>query len=246
MSLILNNVVVRSETRVRLIFNGALASGAFLSSLYVLTDLTVASPGPAVVAAIAVAGGVNNEVELVLSTDLATGHSISVQCNAVPGADLTTFTGSIATYWGPNVNFVPNVEPLRNTGEDLVFGRDLVHTGMDYLEGVNGDLASVGGVANVQGALYRRVKSYGLPWDQSYGPKLDDYVDGPGASIAPATGLIKQNILADDRVLACAVSLEVDDTKEEGAFFRITPTLKTDRKLAPFDVAVTDTNSSGG
>lgn len=243
MAIALDKILINSETRVRLIFSGALASGAFVASLYSTTDVTLDAAGPAVVAALAVAG-FNNQVELVLGSPLAAGNAVSANCSAVPGADLSTFSGSLSAVFGASVTFTPNVEPEQDASDALVFGRDVVHDGADYVEDATGDLVSVEGVPNVEGALYRRVRAYGLPWDPSFGPKLDDYVDGPNEAAAPATGLIKQQMLADDRTQSCSVTLEEDDTAAGGAFFRVEPILKTDRKIPPFDVAVADVLST--
>ena len=54
--------------------------------------------------------------------------------------------------------------------------------GEDYVETSAGDLATVGGLDNVQAALTRRMASDGLPWDDTYGAKPRRYIDGtPGA-----------------------------------------------------------------
>lgn len=244
MSIVLTTLLIRSDTRVRLTFSGALAAGAFNASLYTMTDVTQSSPGPTVKAALAVSS-VTNQVELVLATPLTSGDAVCANCTLVPAADSSFFTGNATSYYGPQVDFLPNVEPAQNSSDTLVFGRDLVHNGLDYVEDATGDLAVVEGVPNVKGALFRRVLGYGLPWDQSYGPRLEDYVDGPNASAAPATGLIKRQMLADDRVTACTVSLEEDSTAAGGAFFVIEPLLKTNRRMKPFDVAFSDVLSSG-
>ncbi len=244
MSITLNAVTVRSSTRVRLVFSGALAGGAFSAGLWTIWDNTINVPGPSVAAALAVAG-LTNQVELVLASPLTSDDSIIVTGTNVPAADLSTFTGQAATYWGPNVLFTPNVEPQQNNGDDLVFGRDLVHNGVDYIEDATSDLAGQSGLQNVQSALYRRILAYGLPWDQSFGPRLDDFVDGPNAQAAPASGLIKRQMLADDRVTACKVTLQEDDTAAGGASFQVDVTLRTDRKLPPFDIAVGELLSTG-
>lgn len=241
MTLQLNQILIKSATRVRLIFSGALASGAFNASKYSISNVTLDGTGPTVDAALAVAG-FTNQVELVLNSELGTGNTYAANCTSVPAADASTFTGSAASFWGQSVIFTPNVEPAQNQGDALAFGRDLVHNGNDYVEDATGDLATVEGIPNVQGALFRRVVSYALPWDASYGARLDDYVDGPNAQAAPAAGLIKKQMLADNRTQSATVTLEEDDTG--GAFFRITPVLKTDKKIGPFDVAVTDVFSS--
>lgn len=243
--MILNKMLVNSETRVRLIFSSAVASGAFNAALYALGYVSLGSAGPAVVAALAVSG-FPNQVELVLGSSLASGNSVSVTCTAVPGADLSTYTGALSVFFGANVSFTPNVEPERNASDALVFGRDLVHDGDDYVEDAAGDLAEVEGIPNVQGALFRRVLAYGLPWDPTFGPHLDDYVDGPNAAAAPAAGLIKRQVLADDRTQSCTVVLEEDDTAAGGAFFKIKPILKTDRKAGAFDIAIADVTGSSG
>lgn len=243
MSITLDRILINSDTRVRLVFSGALASGAFAASLYTMSDVTLDASGPTVTAALAVSGQ-TNQVELVLESSLASGNTAAVNCTNVPAADLSTFTGNLASYFGPVVTFQLNVEPEQNASDVLAFGRDLVHNGNDYVESANGDLMTVEGIPNVQGALFRRVLAYGLPWDPTFGPKLDDYVDGPNEAAAPATGLIKQQILADDRTQSCTVTLLEDDTAAGGAFFEIVPVLKTDRKIGAFNVAVAGVTGS--
>ena len=237
MSVALQKIVINSETRVRLIFSGALGSGAFSAALYSVSDITLGAAGPSIVAALAVSG-LTNQVELVLASPLSSGDVAEVSFFNVPAADLSTNSGNASAYYGPSVTFTRDVEPEQNASDALVFGRDLVHDGADYVEDGTGDLIEVEGVPNAQGAIWRRVISYDLPWDQSYGTKLDDYVDGPNAAAAPAAGLIKRQVLADDRANACSVQLLEDDTVAGGAFFKITPTLKTDRKIGSFNVAV--------
>lgn len=244
MALTLLAVTVRSSTRIRLVFDRALAAGAFNASLYKIWDNTLGVPGVTLKAALAVAGQ-TAQAELVCSTPLTEDDSILVTCSTVPAADASTYTGQMSAYWGANVIYTPNVEPTQNNGSELAFGTDLVHNGNDYVEDATADLALVSGIQNVMTAIPRRVRSYSLPWDQSYGARLEDYVDGPNASAAPAAGLIKRQVLSDDRTTSCTVTLEEDDTVAGGAFFRITPILKTNRKLPPFDIAIAELYSTG-
>lgn len=241
----LAKVVLMSSTRIRLIFNEALAAGAFVAALYSISDVSLNSGGPTVKAALAIASA-NSQVELVLGSPFASGHGYAVNCAAVPGIDSTTFTGSLPFAFSVPNSPQQNVEPQKNTSDDWAFGRDLVHTGPggDYLEDASWDLVPVGGLPNVQGAIARRVVSYGLPWDQTYGPRLDDDVDGPNATSAPATGRIRANILSDDRVQGCTVTFNLDG--QNGAYFQIMPVLLTDQVIKPFNIALTQLSSSAG
>lgn len=243
MTITLVSALARTSTRVRMIFSGALGAGAFVASLYQIGDVSLSQPGPTVKAAIAVANQ-TNQVELVLASALTPGDAIAAYATNVPAADASLCTGAVTTFFGQVVTFTPDAEPEQNDADDLIFGVDLVHNGQDYVEDATADLATVSGLQNVQGANTRRVRAYGLPWDQTYGPRLDDYVDGPTVSATPATGLIKQNLLADDRNSQVTCTLESDDTAAGGAVFKIAVKLKTGRPLPPFDVAVASTTSS--
>lgn len=238
MSIALAQVQVRTERRIRLTFTGALAGGAYVPGLYALTCTDTNGAAPNVVAALQISGGATNAVELAVDSDLAQGQHYAVVCTNVPGADSSFFTGSAGIYWGPVVTSIPNSESTTDDASVLVFGRDLVFSGVDYVEDATGDLMTVSGLANVQGAVMRRINGYGLPWDPTYGPKLYDYVDGPAPVVRTARGTILQQALADDRVKSCAVDFAQDPTQPNAAYFNIQVTLLDDRKLPSFPHAI--------
>ncbi len=225
---------IRSSTRIRLAFTGVLAAGAYVTSPYVVTSVTTGTSYD-LSAAIQVSSN-NSSVELALASPLPTGQSFQVACTAVPGADASTFTGTQSAFFGPNVVSFPNVEPFVDNADLALFKRDLVWAG-DYIESADGDLVTTSGLPNVAGALQRRVDEYALPWNNQYGAKLLDFVDGAPQGAGSAKANISAQVLADDRVKSATVTLAVQDNGD--AAFTIVPVLLGNRKPAPFTKNVT-------
>lgn len=215
MTTALLTVQFRGLRRVRLIFSGNLAAGAFTStSFYSVTNDDGLGATPDVVAAYAVAN-TPSAVELVIDQDLAPGSLYTMGCVAVPCADLSTFTGTLDARTGLSLTTPINVEPARNDVSLILYGRDLLHDGDDFVEDATGDLATVSGRENWRGAMDRRMTSEGLPWDDGYGAKPEEYVDAPETQATPFAGNLLAQARADDRTKQASVDI-VQSSEDAG------------------------------
>lgn len=217
-------MTLRNERRLRLNFSNTLASGAFgvLPTLYTITCQNDFGVSPGVNAALIVPGSPNT-VELSLDADLAEGAMYQVACPGVPCTDLTvTPTPSTERFLFGDTRFEANRENNHSDADAVLFGRDLVWSGNDFVERPNGDLALETGPGIVYGRIYKISTSEGLPWDASFGAHPEEYVDAPPGTLPSLQGALQRKILEDDRVTAVKVEFSVD---EDESFFTITPTL---------------------
>ena len=202
-------VVVRHERRVRLRFDVELRPSAFLATnFYVVANRDGRGVSPAIAGALVV-GADLHELELALGADLAPGALYEVRVAGAPAADGTTVDASALFRPGE-----PSTDPERPTGVDdldaILYGVDLVHDGVDYVETADGDLASVTGIPNVEAAVRRRLFADGLPWDPTYGAKARRFVDGPSGALPPLRGALVKEALKDDRVATADATLAPD------------------------------------
>lgn len=237
MTIALINVAIRHSRRIRLVFSTSLAAGAFSAlSHYSVTNQDGRGASPNVVAAFVLPGS-PAAVELALDADLVAGAIYQVEADGVPALDSSvTPTPSVETINIAQPNAQPNVEIHADDIDALVFGVDLVHDGVDYVEGSDGDLATIAGEPNVVAAILRREVSDGLPWDPSYGAKPRQYVDGAFGALTQLRGALVRQAVADDRVKQCDVTLTQDPNDPSQAFFEVTPTLITGSKPPPIQV----------
>lgn len=228
MAIELSGIVPKHERRLRLVFTSPLAAGAFGSpapAAYVIENEDGAGLSPNVLAAIIVAGAASN-VELALDADLAEGAIYRVQAIGIPGADLSTSTAASDQRFRFGTSTTPlNVEAKVNDRDLLLYGRDLVWTGLDYLETAEGDLGTVAGAANALGAIDRRMRGAPLAWAPEYSPRARDFVDIPLPGIATLRGRLESNALRDDRVRSVTARLVLDDETPEDSFFQVTPVM---------------------
>lgn len=213
MSISLVAVDPRSNRRLRLGFSEALAAGAFTSTGF----YSVACPDgtgvtPTVVAVFAIPGS-THVCELALGDDLTDGAVYTVSAVGVPASGGgTTPAGSTLTFrrgvilQSPRASDTPSDDLLAE-----LYGEDLVWSGGDMAEDASGDLATVGGVENVDAALSRRLESDGLQWDPEYGGKLREFVDGPAASAGEMRGRCTRQLLKDDRVQRASTTILTAD-----------------------------------
>jgi hypothetical protein len=212
-ALSLLSAVARHERRIRLVFDGALAAGAFTS----LTPYSVAGDDGSMVPVSGAIGllGMPNQLDLALGADLEASVIYTVGASAVPGAD---GSATAAGTWALVRLAAPPPSPIdaEVTPDDIeaaLYGIDLGWDGQDYAETAAGDLATVGGSDNVEAALTRRFASDGLPWDDTYGAKPRRYIDGDAAAIAPLRGTLVRQARLDDRVKSARASLSADGSE---------------------------------
>src|SRR5579859_7322911 len=206
MTIALTALYVKHERRVRLGFSENLAGGAFSTTLYTCVNTDGGGVDPGVESVLLVANS-PNFVELQLGNDLVEGARYLVTAVGVPGIDATVTPAGTQDAFLFGSAVVPfNVEAPTSDLDALLYGTDLVHDGTDFVETPDGDLATVGGLANASGAIYRRLTGNPLPWDPDYSPNLRTYVDGAAAAAGQARGAIARNAQLDDRVSDVAVA----------------------------------------
>lgn len=226
MTTVLQALLQRGDRRIRLLFSGALASGAFgstlgVTSLYVVTSVDGSGPSPDVDAAIAVTTD-PNAVELALDADLVGGGVYQVTCTSVPVAVGPAYSGSMQLGIGLEVDALPNAEPATSDLDLLLYGRDITHDGTDFVQDASGDLLTVTGRDNWRAAMRRRLMSYGLPWDETYGARPDQYVNAPDPYRLPLSGALLAQARADDRTKQASVDVARDDADPTAFLFQVT------------------------
>lgn len=225
MTTALSELLFRGDRRVRLFFTGALAAGAYTSTaLYaVACDDGGGASSINVVAVFAVVG-TPSAVELAVDEDWGGGALYTVTCTAVPCADSSTFTGSLDARVGLPLTTPVNAEPATNDIDLLLYGRDLLHDGTDFVLDSTGDLGTTSGRENYRGAMGRRMASNGLPWDDTYGGKGEEYVDAPEAQSLPFAGNLLSQARMDDRTKQAAVEIVQSDEDPGDWAFEMTLT----------------------
>lgn len=238
MSIAFSAVEIRHERRIRLVFTNSLASGAFVTGFYVVSNLDGLGTSPNVNGALVVSGAAAN-VELALSADLVAGALYQVSAIGVPAIDSSvTPGGSILQFRVPLPTSLLNVEPKVDDGDRLLYGQDIVWNGIDFLETSNGDLYVVSGVNNARLAVERRLLSEGLLWDPSYGAKPRQYVDAVASTVGNLKATLEQQAQADDRVKRVTAELVTDDSKPTQATFNVDVDLIGGQKLPTIGVDV--------
>lgn len=198
---------LQSETRIRLFFESALGVAAFSPSWFSVTSDDGASPELSVVAALAVPGSAG-AVELVVSEELVPSslYTIDIADGLPPlsGDPLEAMETQIRTP-GP-----PAAKTSRGTLLPDIFGEDLEWRNGDWALSASGDLARIGGEANLKQAMNRRLTSEGLGWDPSYGLKARQHLDQPELGLAFLHGRVAEQLYLDDRI--AEVRVDSDDS----------------------------------
>jgi len=209
------DVVPRSRRRLWLKFSEPLGAAAF-TTLTFYTIVAETGTAPSVVAAFVVPSN-TSIVELALDADLVEGLNYLAYAEAVPDSDGdVTPAGSVLPFRIGVQRPRPVAASLNEDALDATFGVDLVWDGSDIVEDAQGDLATVGGRENARAAIARRLTSDGLPWDDSYGGKPREYVDGSPFTAHQLRGTLAAQAVEDDRVKrAAATVLPADENNPE-------------------------------
>lgn len=217
MTTALTALAFRGTRRIRLLFSGALASGAFTSTaLYAVSSLDGVGESPSVEAVFAVTGS-PGAVELAVTLDLAPGGLYQITCTNVPCADTSLYTGSLQARTAQPTTGSANVEPSTQDVDLLFYGRDLIYDGNDIVEDPTGDLDTIAGRENWRGAMGRRMAGTPLPWDPTYSPDAEQYVDAPEPLQIPFAGQLLAQARQDDRTQSASVEI-VQDPNDPGGF----------------------------
>jgi hypothetical protein len=223
----LNTLLFRGTRRIRLFFTGPLAAGAFTSVfLYAVTSIDGLGASPINVVAVFAIANDPNAVELAVDSDATPGGQYRIDCTAVPCADATLFTGSLVSQTGLVLITPPNVEPATDDLQLLLYNRDLLHDGNDFVEDASGDLAVTSGRPNWKAAMTRRMTSPGLPWDPAYSPRPDQYVDAPQTYQLPLAGALLAQARLDNRTRQASVDVVQSPTNSGDWVFQMSITGK--------------------
>jgi hypothetical protein len=203
----LQTLFVRSTSRLRLRFSSALAAGAFSTSWFTLASVDAAGADPVAIAALVVASRAD-ELELALSPEFVGGGRYELTIAAgLPAVDLTELVETVQEFWAPIVGAAPSPSVQHSDRANEVYGVDLLHDGTDFVRAANFDLATVGGLANVQGAIPRRLTSDGLPYNPEFGGHARQFVDAPTPVLPVARGRLEAEARRDSRVREAKVEL---------------------------------------
>lgn len=237
MAIALQTLIFNPPRRVRLIFTGPLVTGAFQStSYYAVTSTDGAGANPTnVVEAFAVANS-PNVVELALDEDLAGGGMYEIDCTNVPVSSGPAFTGSLSARVGLPLAAPIDVEPAQSDLDLLLYNRDLLHDGNDFVLDPSGDLSTIAGRDNYIGAMNRRMVSGGLLWDPNYGARAFEFVNAPDAYRQTLAGNLLAQARADDRTLQATIDVEQDPTDYNSWDFVLT--VQGRDKRDPFTISI--------
>ncbi len=214
MAIAFQSIVIRHETRIRLLFTNTLDTGAFgdpAPVFYIVTSTDGKTLSPTVQTAYIVPNS-PNVVELALSSPLTKGATYTVSAIGVPCTDASsTPAGSVRPMlWGLTTPR-ENVEQTLVDRQRLLYGVDLLWNGVDFQETATGDLDRIDGPANVTKALNRAIEANGLPWDADFGGKVREFVDSPSVAAGTLKGSVSAQILKDPRVKESKFSYSIED-----------------------------------
>ncbi len=209
----LNAIVIRHERRVRLLFSRPLAIGAFTSTaFYTVTNQDGSGTSPGVQKAMVVADS-SHVVELQLDSDLTQGGVYLFSAVAVPGNDATVTpdpSGLFATFGVQKQALLQSAGGVPDIYA-LLFGKDILFNGGDFVEDHTGDLAANDGLDCFVADMNNIAISDGLPWAPAHGVHARQYVDGARGALPGLRGAAEAAFLADDRVSVAKV-VAVDQT----------------------------------
>lgn len=225
MATAINTLVLRGPRRVRLLFTGALAAGAFTStSYYAAANSSNSLAPPLFVEAVFAIANTPNGVEVSLSQDFVPGDLYTFTVTAVPTVDGSNPSGSVQVTVPQPLQSATNTEPATSDIDLVLYGEDLYFNGADIVEDSTGDLATLSGSDNWVTAIQRRMMSYGIKWDPSYGPKSYEYVDAPQPYQLPFAGALVAQAKADNRTAQCTVTVAPAPLDPGGFVFQLTIT----------------------
>lgn len=214
------NLVIKHERRIRLIFDKPVNFTAFNVNLYKLTNIDGAGSTPDISKAYIVANSPYT-VELALSLDLSRGSSYTIDVFGIQALDnsITPDPSQLKfTFAASTAATIKNTKTGINSLYTKLYGLDILFEMQsgDFVERQDGDLLTVSGPTTVKEALWKRVLSNGLPWNNNYGLKPREFVDAASTSLDEMVTSAKGQLLLDDRVESAEVSLSTDTKAAQG------------------------------
>jgi len=204
----------RGQYRIRLQFSSALAAGAFtVPSMYSVSTADNQGASPITVVSLFAISSDPNSVEIAINSPFAQGCLYTVLCTSVPPVSGTSFTGTITDRFPQATTAYQNVEPETSDYFLILYNRDVQWDGSDFDETASGDLQTVSGRPNWKGAMNRRVVSYGVQWDTSYGGKTGQFVDAPSPMQTSLAGALLSQARLDNRTRSASISV-VENTAD--------------------------------
>lgn len=200
MAFALTNLIVRSRRRIRAIFSDVVAAGGFDEAFYAVTSLDGSGASPSINGVFMVPDS-PQAVELSFAIDLAGDGAYRLTlAPGVPAQAGGTAAAATYDFRAPKSAPPPSPELPSDDALDAIYSNDIVFADDDFIETAEGDLATAGGIPNVVNALAERALSEGLPWDQSYGAKPRQNVDGPDTDIPALRARMIGEFNQDERV----------------------------------------------
>jgi len=237
MAIALQNLIVRSRRRVRAVFSEAVASGGFVAGFYAITSLDSLGANPAINGVLVVPDS-PHVVELSLAIDLADGGHYRLDVAAgVPAVGGSTSAASSYQFAAPNRPPPPSPELPIDDALAAVYGADIAWFAGDFLETATGDLATRGGIQNATDALTDRCLSDGLAWDDTYGARPREFVDGADEELPTLRARMVGQVLLDDRVLSASGS-STSDPGSGSALIELSVVLVGQTSAVPVSVPV--------
>jgi len=206
-ALLASSTLFRGERRVRITFSSALAAGAFSTSLYAVATADDLGASPITVEAAYAISSDSNSVELSVDSNFTPGGQYTITCTSVPPISGTNFTGTIQGQCpAPSYATYQNVEPETQDLQLVLYGEDIQWDGNDFDESPTGDLLTLQGRPNWQAAMARRMTSYGIIWDASYGANAYASVDAPQPYQTSLAGKFLAQARQDDRTAQATIA----------------------------------------
>jgi hypothetical protein len=203
MAIELASIFVRTPTRIRCFFTDTVTAAPV--SAFAIESTDGVGVDPAIAEALILQG---NQVELTLSDALVGGGSYSLTLTAgLVHGGAPTAPGVVVGLVAPASKAAPSKQLSIELLTNNLFGEDIAWSGTDWLEGPDGDLVVVSGRENARAAVTRRMLSDGLAWDDTYGLKPSEFVDGPEGELQTLVARAETQALADDRIKSATAKL---------------------------------------
>jgi len=209
----IRTIEVRSPTRIRVFWEGS--SGLpNLASEYQVVSLDDRGTSPPVVAVVLITSDATQR-EIVLGVRLVGGARYRLDSSA-----------STRIFMAPEAR--PSVSLSRGSNAwDREFYQVDLDLDDDLHEDPSGDLATIAGRPNVDRAVIRQCLWDGLPWDQTWGAQLSEFIDGPTPILVNVTAAITRQLGRDDRIMSSTVAPDTSQASSGVVTLNVSPVYGT-------------------